>query len=34
MFLAGMFTEDDKKLINQYFGSNPWNDQSTPVIPA
>lgn len=33
MFLAGMFSEDDKKLINQYFGSTAWNDQSELAIP-
>jgi len=27
MFMAGMFSEEDKKMINQYFGSGHWNHQ-------
>lgn len=34
MFLAGMFTPSDKLLINQIFGSSPWNSQEIQAIPV
>ncbi len=34
MFLAGMFSQSDKDLINQYFGSSDWNSQEIQVMPS
>ncbi|HMN32329.1 MAG TPA: pitrilysin family protein [Chitinophagaceae bacterium] len=34
MFLAGMFSEDDKKQIHQIFGSSNWNSNPTPYQPT
>lgn len=34
LFLAGMFSDGDKQLINQYFGRNDWNSQSIQLLPS
>jgi predicted Zn-dependent peptidase len=32
--MAGMFSEEDKKLINQIFGSQAWNQQEKVQLPV
>lgn len=34
MFLAGQFSDLDKKLINQQLGAAPWNNATRPVTPV
>ncbi len=34
IFLAGMFSENDKKLINRHFGSTAWNSQAASEEPV
>lgn len=34
LFMAGMFSEEDKKLINHIFGSQAWNQQQKVPLPV